>query len=86
MNKDKTPELLFGKENYILLIAGAVILIIGFMLMAGGGSESLDHFDESEIFSPRRITVAPLTIMVGFLVVFYAILRKPRQQENGKEE
>ena len=86
MSKDKSPELLFGKENYILLIAGAVILIIGFMLMSGGGSESLDHFDESEIFSPRRITVAPLTIMLGFIVVFYAILRKPRQQENGNQE
>ena len=84
MSKNKGPHLLFSKENYLLLIAGVGLLLTGFILMSGGGAESLTEFNEEEIFSTRRITVAPLVIMLGFGIVFYAILRKPRTGEKDQ--
>jgi hypothetical protein len=65
-----------GKENYRLMIIGCVIVLLGFILMTGGGSDDPNVFNE-EIFSPRRITVAPITVMVGYIFVIYAILKRP---------
>lgn len=65
-----------GKENYRLMIIGCAIVLLGFILMTGGGSDDPNVFNE-EIFSPRRITVAPITVMVGYIFVIYAILKRP---------
>jgi len=65
-----------GKENYRLMIIGCVIVLLGFILMTGGGSDDPNVFNE-EIFSPRRITVAPITVMIGYIFVIYAILKRP---------
>lgn len=70
-------QFLFGRENYILLIASLAIILIGYFLMAGGGSEDPNVFSE-EIFSSTRITVAPLVILAGFALGVYAILKKPK--------
>lgn len=67
----------FGKENYILLLVGLGFIVVGFILMAGGGSEDPNVFNE-EIFSTRRITVAPIVVLTGFIIEIFAIMRKPK--------
>lgn len=70
-------EFVFKKENYILLLAGILIITIGFMLMVGGGAKDSTSFSE-EIFSPRRITVAPIVCLIGYTAIIVAILYKPK--------
>lgn len=77
MSNEKKLEFPFKKQNYILLVAGVIVIIIGFLLMAGGGSEDPNVFNP-EVFSPRRITVAPLMVLLGFAIVMFAILKKPK--------
>lgn len=67
-----------GKENYKLLAIGFVIVIIGFFLMSGGGSTDEYAFSE-EIYSFRRITLAPILILAGFIFEVYAIMKKPKK-------
>jgi membrane-bound ClpP family serine protease len=69
-----------GKENYILLAIGFVIIIIGFFLMAGGKSTDPNVFNGKELFSFRRITLAPMTVLFGFLFEIYAIMKKPKEE------
>ena len=66
----------FGRLNFILLAIGMVIVIIGFILMAGGGST--DQAYNPEIFSARRIKVAPLVCLFGFVSMIYAIVHKSK--------
>jgi hypothetical protein len=68
----------FGKENYMLMITGIIFLIVGFVLMSGGGSDDPNVFNP-DIFSPRRITVAPIIVMIGFAIEFYAIIKKSKE-------
>lgn len=70
-----------GKENYILLIIGFIIIIIGFVLMIGGKAENPNVFDEKEIFSVRRITIAPVVVLFGYLFEIWAIMRKPKEDK-----
>lgn len=69
---------LFGKENYIWIIAGLAIITLGLILMAGGGSEDPNVFNPKEVYSTTRITVAPILILVGLAVEIFAIFRKPK--------
>ena len=71
-----------GKKNYLLMLVGIVIIVIGFMLMAGGGSDDPNEFNP-EMFSFRRITLAPIVVLFGFAFEIYAIMKKP---ESGKGE
>ena len=80
-NKEKLNFAL-GRENYKLLAIGFIIIIIGFLLMLGGKSDSPDKFSES-IFSFRRITLAPIVVLAGFIFEIWAIMKKPR--ESNKE-
>lgn len=68
---------LFDKSNYILMLAGVILVVIGFMLMSGGKSEDPTQFKYDEIYSTTRITIAPLMILIGFAVEIYAIMKKP---------
>ena len=70
-----TKEFAFGRENYILLIASIVIVIIGYMLMSGGKATDPTVFT-GEIFSFRRITLAPIVVMMGYTLGVYAIVKK----------
>lgn len=70
---------LFGKINYQLMLAGVVIIVIGFLLMMGGGGDDAARFDPKEVYSFRRITLAPIVILLGLLLEVYAIMRKPKQ-------
>ena len=64
----------FSKENYIWLGIGVALLIIGYLLMSGGGYPNEFHADQ--IFSSRRITLAPITVLSGYGTILYAILKK----------
>jgi len=66
----------FARENYRLLIIGVAVIVIGFVLMIGGGSDDPNVFNP-EIFSFRRITLAPLVALSGFVFIIYAIMKKP---------
>jgi hypothetical protein len=67
-----------GKENLKLMLIGLVIIIFGFALMTGGKSTDPNVFNKEVIFSFRRITLAPLVVMFGFLFEIYAIMKKPK--------
>jgi uncharacterized membrane protein len=69
---------LFGKENYIWMLAGIVVIILGFILMAGGKSADPKIFDPKEVYSTTRITVAPLLIIIGFILEIVGIMKKPK--------
>lgn len=71
-----------GKENYILLLIGFAIIILGFILMLGGKSDDPNVFNEAEIFSFRRITLAPIIVLAGFIFEIWAIMKKPKVLEN----
>lgn len=66
----------FGKINFKLLLVGLAILMVGYLLMVGGGSEDPNVFNGEELFSFRRITLAPIVLLAGYIFVFYAILKK----------
>ena len=70
----------FDKTNYLLLAAGMVVIIIGFLLMTGPGSTETTF--EPDIFSVRRIKVAPVVCFLGFISMIYGILRKPKDNDN----
>ena len=72
-----SQNFLFDKSNYIMMLAGVVLVVIGFMLMSGGKSEDPTQFNYSEIYSTTRITIAPLMILIGFAIEIYAIMKKP---------
>jgi hypothetical protein len=67
------------KENYKLLLIGFIIVIIGFALMAGGRSTDPKVFNGDELFSFRRIVLAPIVVLAGFIFEIWAIMRKPKE-------
>lgn len=69
-------NLAFDKVNFILLAIGMAIVILGFLLMSGGGSNETTF--DADIFSTRRIVIAPTVTLVGFLSIIYAVIRKPQ--------
>ena len=73
----ETNTTLFGKENYIWMLAGLVVLALGFFLMAGGKSTDPNVFNEKEVYSTTRITIAPILIIAGFIIEIVAIMKKP---------
>lgn len=73
----KVTGFALGKENYKLMAIGFAIIVIGFILMAGGGSNDPNVFSE-DIFSFRRITLAPVILLIGFVFEIYAIMKKPK--------
>jgi fumarate reductase subunit D len=79
-NKEKLNFAL-GRENYKLLGIGFVIIVIGFLLMLGGKSKDPNEFSD-KIFSFRRITLAPLVVLAGFIFEIWAIMKKPKNPEK----
>ena len=73
---NKKNKLLFGNRNYKFMILGLIFIAIGFILMSGGGSDDPNVFNE-EIYNFRRIRLAPMLVVTGFIIEVYAILTKP---------
>ena len=71
----KKNKLLFGKRNYKFMLLGLFFIAFGFILMSGGGSDDPNIFNE-EIYSFRRIRLAPILVITGFIIEVYAILTK----------
>ena len=73
-------NLAFDKTNIILLLAGMVLVILGFILMGGSGTTETEF--NPDIFSVRRIKVAPVVCFIGFVSMIYAIMRKPKETKE----
>ena len=80
--KPSTPnnDGLFNKQNYLLMLAGLIVMAIGYLLMVGGKSPDPTVFDDNVIYSTTRITIAPLLIVVGLLIEIVAIMKKPKAE------
>ncbi len=70
---------LFGKQNYIWIVAGIVVMLLGLALMSGGNSKDPNIFAQNEVYSFRRITIAPIVILLGLAIEVYAIFKKPKE-------
>lgn len=68
----------FDKMNYLLLAVGMIIVVIGFLLMTGPASTETAF--EPDIFSARRVKVAPVVCLFGFVSMIYAVVRKPKEK------
>lgn len=77
-DKKQAVPALFGKENYMWIIAGLVVMLLGLVLMAGGDSKDPNVFHKDEVYSFRRITIAPIVILIGLGIEVFAIFRKPK--------
>jgi hypothetical protein len=71
----------FSKDNYIWMAIGLVVIALGMFLMAGGRSDDPKVFNEQEVYSTTRITIAPLLILAGLVVEIYAIFKKPKTKQ-----
>jgi membrane-bound ClpP family serine protease len=80
MSKNLTP-LPFERINFIIMLVGVVVIAIGYLLMMGGGSDDPNVFSE-EIFSFRRLTLAPIVILLGFAIEVVAILYTPKKDKK----
>ncbi|MBN2612074.1 MAG: DUF3098 domain-containing protein [Bacteroidales bacterium] len=76
-----SPDFALRKENYVLMLAGIAIIVFGFILMLGGRTEDPNVFNGDEIFSFRRITLAPVIVLAGFLFEIWAIMKKQKEVE-----
>lgn len=74
-NENRDERMPFTRKNYLLMLIGVAIIVVGFILMAGGGNHTATEFDDS-IFSFRRITLAPIVVIAGFIFEIFAILKR----------
>ncbi len=93
MDKQQTPKketgksttapapgkMVLGKENYYLIAFGLLVIIIGFVLMSGGKSTDPNVFNAEEVYSTRRITVAPIVVLIGFAIEIYAVFHRSKK-------
>lgn len=80
VSEDKKVDFALPPENYKFVAIGFAVIVIGFLLMIGGGSDDPNVFNEAELFSFRRITLAPIVILAGFAFEIWAIMRKPKTE------
>lgn len=76
-NNEQKPDFLFEKANYKILLIGIAVIVLGFILMSGGGSDDPKVFNE-DVFNFRRIRLAPTVVLIGFGVVIYSIFKKEK--------
>lgn len=77
--EESKTDFIFGKRNYKFMFIGLALIAIGFILMSGGGSDDPNVFNP-EIFSWRRIRLAPTLVLIGFAIQIYAILLNPKKK------
>jgi hypothetical protein len=78
VKKESNIGSLFDKTNYTWMLIGAAVMILGFLLMAGGRSEDPNVFNVDEVYGTRRITIAPILILAGLVIEIVAIFRQPK--------
>lgn len=77
---EKQKNFALGPANYRLMLVGFAVIVLGFVLMAGGGSDDPVHVFNPEMFSFRRITLAPILVLGGFAFEVYAIMKRPKER------
>ena len=84
IKKDNTvaESSLFSKENYMWMIAGVVLIVLGFLLMSGGKSADPKVFDPNSVYSTTRITIAPIVIILGLICEIVGIMKKTGYEKN----
>jgi hypothetical protein len=82
MADSSTPKkaFVFGKENFKLFFIGVALVVLGFILMIGGGSDDPSQFDADALFSHSRITLAPALVIAGYVVVIFSIMKSPKSK------
>ncbi|NNC94284.1 MAG: DUF3098 domain-containing protein [Chitinophagales bacterium] len=78
--KNHSNKFMMGRNNYLIMLVGLILLAIGFALMAGGGTDDPSIFPKEEIYSFRRISLSVIVIMIGFGIQIFAIMRKPKSE------
>jgi Protein of unknown function (DUF3098) len=78
LSKEKNTPHLFQRENYKWMLAGLIVMAIGFFLMAGGKSSDPNVFQDKDVYSTTRITIAPILIIAGLVIEIFAIMKKPK--------
>jgi hypothetical protein len=78
--KKTEPEnkFVFGRENYIWVLGGLSLLVLGFILLIGGGSDDPEVFSDA-IFDFQRLTLAPILIIAGLVIQIFAIMKRPKK-------
>lgn len=79
-NNENKKGFLFESENYKILFIGIGVIALGFILMTGGGSDNPKVFNEDELFSFRRIRLAPTMVLIGFGITIYSIFKNPTKK------
>ena len=76
----------FKPENYRFLLIGLAINVLGFLLMIGGATDDPNEFHKDELFSTVRITIAPMLIIAGYIVILYSIMRKKKNTSSEEQK
>ena len=79
-NNEQKPDFLFEKVNYKFLLIGIGVIVLGFILMSGGGSDNPKVFSE-DVFSFRRIRLAPTVVLIGFGITIYSIFKNSKKSD-----
>lgn len=79
-NNEQKPDFLFDQINYKFLLIGIAVIALGFILMSGGGSTDPKVFNE-DVFSFRRIRLAPTAVLIGFGITIYSIFKNPKSSK-----
>lgn len=79
--EESSFDFAFGPKNYILMVIGIVLLGLGYILLSGGSSDDPNVFN-AEMFNTRRMTVAPLMIVIGLVVEICAIMFRPKNKNQ----
>ncbi|MFT3794930.1 DUF3098 domain-containing protein [Flavobacterium sp.] len=80
-NQENQPGFLFDKANYKILLIGIAVIILGFILMAGGGSDNPEVWNDA-VFDFRRIRLSPTLVLIGFGITAYSILKNPKKSDH----
>ncbi len=78
VSKEKNVPHLFSRDNYKWMLAGLIVMAIGFFLMAGGKSSDPNVFRDKDVYSTTRITIAPILILAALVIEIFAIMKKPK--------
>ncbi|MBM76923.1 MAG: hypothetical protein CL846_00420 [Crocinitomicaceae bacterium] len=73
---EENKRMVLKRKNYLFIIIGCIVVLLGFILMSGGGSDNPNDWDGEALFSFRRITLAPFLVIAGYMVVLFGILKK----------